>query len=109
ESGPSGESSPAALIGRAQRASLGLAAGRVEVCDVHIEDQKPVSGRLLGFCLALDQLAPTLAAVGPRLPDRAYRIFIPSAERVVLSPSCLDALCGIDEIWAPTRFIQANL
>jgi hypothetical protein len=28
---------------------------------------------------------------------------------MVLSPSCLDALSAIDEIWAPTRFIQASL
>ncbi len=103
------KSSPAALIGRAQRASLGLAAGRVEACAPYTEYQKPVTGRLLAFCLAPDQLAPVLAAIGPQLPDKAYRIFIPSAERVVLSSSRPDVLSGIDEIWAPTRFIQASL
>ena len=103
-----GESHPAALIGQAQCATLRLAAGRVEAFDVGAGDQKRASGRVLSLCLAPEQLAPVLAAIGSRLPDKAYRIFIPSTERIVLSPSCLDALSGIDEIWAPTRFIQAS-
>jgi glycosyltransferase involved in cell wall biosynthesis len=68
-----------------------------------------VSGRVLCVCLAPERLASALADIGPRLPDKAYRIFIPAAEQMVLSSSCLDALSGIDEIWAPTRFIQASL
>jgi hypothetical protein len=109
ESSTLGGSDPAVLIGQAQRANLGLAAGRVEACDTGAEDQKRMNGRVLSFCLAPEQLAPVLAAVSRQLPDRAYRIFIPSTERMVLSPSCLDALSEIDEIWAPTRFIQASL
>jgi hypothetical protein len=105
---PCGEPSPAARIGWAQRNSLGLAAGRVEACDLGAGDRDPVSGRLLAFCVAPDELAPVLGAVGPRLPQGAYRIFIPSAERIVLSPSCRDAFSEIDEIWAPTRFMQAR-
>jgi hypothetical protein len=101
------EPGPADRIGRALRMSLGLAAGRVESCAIPPGDE-PVTGRLLGLCLAPEQLAPGLAAMRSRLPDSAYRIFIPSAERLVLSPACLDALSGIDEIWAPTRFIQAR-
>jgi hypothetical protein len=68
-----------------------------------------MSGRVLSFCLAPEQLAPVLATFGSRLPDEAYRIFVPSAERMILSPSCLEAFSDIDEIWAPTRFIQASL
>ncbi len=106
---PFGEPCAASRIGQAQRVSLAAAAGRLEACDAGAGDQKPASGRVLGFCLAPDELAPVLGAIGSRLPDDAYRIFIPSAERILLSPSCLDALSGIDEIWAPTRFIQASL
>jgi hypothetical protein len=110
EAGTFGGSDPAALIGLAQRATLGLAVGRVETCDAaSAVDQKRMSGRVLSFCLEPEQLAPVLATVGSRLPDEAYRIFVPSAERMIISPSCLDALSGIDEIWAPTRFIQASL
>jgi hypothetical protein len=105
---PFDEPSPAGWIGRAQRNSLGLAAGRVEACDLGAEDRDLVSGRLLGFCLAPEELAPVLGTVGPQLPQAAYRIFIPSAERIVLSPSCREAFSEIDEIWAPTRFIQAR-
>jgi hypothetical protein len=110
---PLGEASAAAAIGRAYSTSLRIAAGQVEDCDVLTGDgppaSAPVSGRLLGFCLAPDQLAPILDRVGPRLPNRAYRVFIPSAERITVSPSWSDALRAIDEIWAPTRFIQAAL
>ena len=109
--GSLGEVSVAGLVGQAQRASLGLAAGRVEACDVG--SPEAASGRVLGFCVAPDRLAPVLASVGPLLPDKAYRVFVPSAERMILPPSCLDALSGIDggidEVWAPTRFIQAAL
>jgi hypothetical protein len=109
---PVGERGPfglPALIGQAQCLSLQRAAGRVETCDIGTDDHKPVSGRVLCVCLAPERLASALAAVGPRLPDKAYRIFIPATERIILSSSCLDALSGIDEIWAPTRFIQASL
>jgi hypothetical protein len=109
ESSVFGEPAPAVLIGRAQQASLGLAAGRVEVCDASADDQKLVSGRVLVFCLAPDQLAAVLTAIGLRLPESAYRIFIPSSEQMVLSSSSPEALSDIDEIWAPTRFIQASL
>jgi hypothetical protein len=105
---PFGESNLSGRIGRAQRVSLGMAAGRVEACDLGAVDRVNVSGRSLCLCLSPDQLAPVLGAVVPRLPDATYRIFIPSAERIALSPSCREALSGIDEIWAPTRFMQAR-
>jgi hypothetical protein len=104
---PFNEPGPAGQIGRALRASLGLAVGRVEAREI-LPGEVPPTGRLLGLCLAPEQIASGLAAVTARLPDSAYRVFIPSAERMVLSPSCLDALSEIDEIWAPTRFIQAR-
>jgi hypothetical protein len=107
---PFGEASPAGEVGRAQQDSLRLAAGQVETCDSLTGGaQPPLSGRLLAFCLSPDRLAPTLDSVKPLLPERAYRVFIPSAERLILSPPCRDALHAIDEIWAPTRFIQAAL
>jgi glycosyltransferase involved in cell wall biosynthesis len=109
---PAGEPGPSdlpALIGQAQLASLERAAGRVEACDIGTDDHKPVSGRVLCVCLAPERLASALAAIGPRLPDKAYRIFIPATERIILSSSFLNALSSIDEIWAPTRFVQASL
>jgi hypothetical protein len=106
---PFREESPAGQVGRAESASLRLGAGQVETLDSLSEDARPVSGRLLTFCLALDRLAPTLGAVKPLLPRHAYRVFIPSAERVLLAPPCLAAFREVDEIWAPTRFVQAAL
>jgi hypothetical protein len=104
---PGDDQSPAGRIGQAQRISLGFAAGRVETCDPGVADAAPVSGRVLAICLAPDRLAPVLGAIGRRLPDDAYRIFIPSAERMLLAPPCRAAVTDIDEVWAPTRFIQA--
>nr|WP_321986240.1 glycosyltransferase family 4 protein [uncultured Lichenicoccus sp.] len=99
----------AIAIGQAQRVSLGRAAGRMEACDADRGEPDPVSGRVLGFCLAPDRLGQVLDAGRLRLPRSAYRIFIPSAERILLSPSCREALAGIDEVWAPTRFMQARI
>jgi glycosyltransferase involved in cell wall biosynthesis len=104
---PFGEDSPSGQAGQAASGSLRRAAGQVEELDVLAGDSPPVSGRLLAFCLPPDKLAPVFDVVKFRLPGRAYRVFIPSAERIVLSPTCLDALGQIDEVWAPTRFIQA--
>ena len=105
---PQAKDSPGGHVGWAQRASLSLAVGRVEALDTLVRAQ-PASGRLLSLCVSPDQLAPILEAVKPRVPGCAYRVFTPSAEQMALSPSCLESLGQIDEIWAPTRFIQAGL
>jgi hypothetical protein len=105
---PLDSDSPAGEIGRAQCSSLSLASGTVQVHDIQTSNPSVMRGRLLGFCVAPDQLAPVLVTVRPNVPKCAYRIFIPSAERMAISPACLDAFGEIDEIWAPTRFIQAS-
>jgi hypothetical protein len=106
---PFGEDSASGQIGGAQAASLRLAAGQIEELDVLAGGSPPVSGRLLAFCLPPDQLAPAIDDVKYLLPGRAYRVFIPSAERMAGLPPCLDTLREIDEVWAPTRFIQARM
>ena len=104
---PQAEDSPAGHVGWAQRASLLFAVGRVEALDTRMRAQT-ASGRLLSLCVPPDQLAATLDATKSRLPGCAYRVFTPAAELIAAS-SCLEALGQVDEIWAPTRFIQAGM
>jgi hypothetical protein len=104
-----GDDSLAARVGHAQRVSLGLAVDRVDVYDLSVENQKPINGCVVAICTAPDRVAAAIAATGPRLRDGPYRIFIPAAERISLTPSWLAKLSEVDEIWAPTRFIQSSL
>jgi hypothetical protein len=106
---PLGEDSPAGQAGQAQLVSLRLAAGQMEELDTRAGGTMHATGRVLGFCLHPGQLTPVLDAVTSRLPGCAYRILIPAAERICLSPPVLEALRQVDEIWAPTRFVQAGL
>ena len=99
----------AGQAGRALSASLLLASGQVEKLDIQAAGTQPASGRALLLCVAPGQLRPFLHVLTPRLPDRAYRVFIPSGELVDLSPPVLEALAAVDEIWAPTCCVQAQL
>ncbi len=93
---------PARPVAQAVAAGLRLAVESVEELD---GAAAAANGRWVGFCLPLEQLA---AAAGRARSD-GYRVFIPSGERVALSPESRDALGQVDEVWAPTRFIQAAL
>ena len=95
---------PAQQVMQAVANGLRLAVPSTEQCD---HPDAAANGRWVGFCLPLEQLA----AVAGRAPPAGdgYRVFIPSGERAALSPAIRAALARVDEIWAPTRFIQAAL
>lgn len=112
-------------VGRAQLNSLSRAVERVEGVDVSLgvvsrrEDHsvdanvlradQAGTGRLVVFSINADQLANVIEATRARLPKFAYRTCVPFWELSRFPRPLLEAFDQVDEIWAPTRFIQAGL
>jgi glycosyltransferase involved in cell wall biosynthesis len=67
------------------------------------------TGRLVVFNINADQLPQVVEATRARLPECAYRTCVPFWELSRFPPPYLEAFHHVDEIWAPTRFIQAGL
>jgi glycosyltransferase involved in cell wall biosynthesis len=66
-------------------------------------------GRFHLFSINCDQLAQVVAHLRPVLRPDAYRILAPFWELSNLPDAWLPAADEVDEIWAPTRFVQAML
>jgi glycosyltransferase involved in cell wall biosynthesis len=61
------------------------------------------------FVVNSDQIALVIDHLKDRLRDDAYRILVPFWELSNLPDAWLDAYRHVDEVWAPTRFIQRAL
>jgi glycosyltransferase involved in cell wall biosynthesis len=71
--------------------------------------QPEANGRFQLFSINCDQLTQVVAHLRPVLRADAYRILAPFWELSNLPDAWLPAADEVDEIWAPTRFIQAML
>jgi glycosyltransferase involved in cell wall biosynthesis len=61
------------------------------------------------FVINSDQIALVIGHLKDRLRDDAYRILVPFWELSSLPDAWLEAYRHVDEVWAPTRFIQRAL
>lgn len=61
------------------------------------------------FCINADQLPAVASSVAPVLNSEAYRITIPFWELSRFPDAWLAAFDYVDEVWAPSRFIQTAL
>jgi glycosyltransferase involved in cell wall biosynthesis len=112
-------------VGRLQLASLSRVVGRAEGIDVGLgvvsrrddhsaeanvlRDDQAGTGRLVVFNINADQLPHVVEATRARLPLHAYRTCVPFWELSRFPTPFLEAFHHVDEIWAPTRFIQTGL
>jgi glycosyltransferase involved in cell wall biosynthesis len=76
-------------------------------CDQWLEPE--ANGRFQVFNINCDQLPQVVAHLRPVLRPDAYRIMVPFWELANLPDAWLPAVDEVDEIWAPTRFIQTML
>jgi len=112
-------------VGRLQLASLSRVVGRAEGLDLQLgvlsrrddrsveadllRDDQPASGRLVVFNVNADSLPAVVQSIRARLPRQAYRTSVPFWELSQFPSPYLEAFRHVDEVWAPTRFIQAAL
>lgn len=61
------------------------------------------------FSINADQIGQVIADLGERLRPDAYRIMTPFWELAELPDPWVEAYDLVDEVWAPTRFIQTTL
>ncbi|MEJ8859989.1 glycosyltransferase [Variovorax robiniae] len=66
-------------------------------------------GRIQIFNVNADQLPQVVNDLAPRLRSDAYRVVMPFWELEEFPGAWLSAFDLVDEVWAPTRFIQAML
>ena len=76
-------------------------------CDHLIEPK--ANGRFQLFSVNCDQLLQVIDHLKPVLRPDAYRIIAPFWELSNFPDAWLPAIDEVDEIWAPTRFIQMTL
>ncbi len=76
-------------------------------CD-HLLDPE-ANGRFQLFSVNCDQLLEVIDHLRPMLRPDAYRIIAPFLELSNFPDAWLPAIDAVDEIWAPTRFIQTTL
>ena len=93
----------------AQAVAAGLRLAALDVAELDSSAHAAASGRLVLFCLPLDQLATATATVAEGEWADGYRVLIPAGETAALPPGSQAALDQMDEVWAPTRFLQAAL
>jgi glycosyltransferase involved in cell wall biosynthesis len=98
----------AGLRARGLETSLNSASKRSDQsCDHLIE---PVAnGRFQVFVINCDQLSQVMDHVKPALRPDAYRIIVPFWELSNLPNSWVPALDAVDEVWAPSRFVQMTI
>jgi glycosyltransferase involved in cell wall biosynthesis len=98
----------AKLRARGLETSLNSLSDRTDTsCEALIEPQ--AEGRFQLFCINCDQLPQVIDHLNPVLRPDAYRILAPFWELSNLPDVWLPATEAVDEIWAPTRFIQTML
>jgi glycosyltransferase involved in cell wall biosynthesis len=88
--------------------ALNVAASRNDTsCEALIRDHASAPVQI--FNINADQLALVLDHVTPRLRRDAWRINIPFWELSRFPFPWLGQFAGMDEVWAPSRFIQASI
>lgn len=88
--------------------SLGVVANRDDAtCDEFLAPS--VRGRGQIFNINADQLPNVIEHIRPELREDAYRIAVPFWELAEFPDAWRPALDLMDEIWAPSRFIQMAL
>ena len=97
---PFQDASAASTLGRAM--GFGLARRVEQLERVDCWSSQAASGRVLVLSVAPDQLGD----MDSRLPVNSYKVLVPGAEWL---PDIWDGLREIDEIWAPTRFMQGRI
>lgn len=82
-----------------------------QAVDVSLEHTftNQADGRIQVFNVNADQLPQVVDHLGARLRSDAYRIAMPFWELEEFPGPWLSAFDLVDEVWAPTRFIQAML
>jgi glycosyltransferase involved in cell wall biosynthesis len=98
----------AGLRARGLETSLNSNSKRTDRSCDHLLEQE-ANGRFQLFSINCDQLPQVLAHLRPVLRPDSYRIMAPFWELSNLPDAWLPAVDQVDEIWAPTRFIQAML
>jgi hypothetical protein len=68
-----------------------------------------IEGKVQIYNMNADQLSILAAELRSRRRDDAYRIAVPFWELYEFPDAWREAFDEVDEIWAPTRFIQAAL
>jgi glycosyltransferase involved in cell wall biosynthesis len=100
--------SHAGLRARGLETSLNSSSKRSDMsCDHLIEPT--ANGRFQLFSVNCDQLLAVIDHLRPALRPDAYRIIAPFWELSNLPDAWLPVIDAVDEIWAPTRFIQMTL
>jgi glycosyltransferase involved in cell wall biosynthesis len=95
-------------IARGLATSLNSPASTIDIDDKDLlvsESKAPVQI----FVINSDQIALVIDHLSERLRADAYRILVPFWELSSLPDVWLDAYRHVDEVWAPTRFIQRAL
>jgi len=88
--------------------ALNVASPRTdERCTPFLSDS--VDGRVQIFNINADQLPLVIEEIHPVLRNDAYRIAVPFWELSQFPDAWIDSFDNVDEIWAPTRFIQSAL
>jgi glycosyltransferase involved in cell wall biosynthesis len=96
------------LRARGLETSLNSVSKRLDgSCDLLIEAQ--ANARFQLFSINCDQLLQVIDHLRPVLRPDAYRILVPFWELSSLPDAWLSAIDAVDEIWAPSRFIQTTL
>jgi hypothetical protein len=100
---PFRDESAASTVGRALGFGLVRRVERLEKVD-SLSDQAS-SGRVLVFSVPWNQLS----SMSSRLRVNSYKVFVPGAEWLPDVGLLRDGLREIDEIWAPTQFMQGRI
>lgn len=93
----------ASTLGRALGFGLIRRMDRLEKVDA--SSDQVASGRVLVLSMPLNGLAGLQA----RLRADSYKVWVPGAEGLPDAAQLPDGLAVIDEVWAPTRFMQGRL
>ena len=95
------------LRARGLDTALNSASKRADSSCDHLLDAR-ADARFQLFSINCDQLPQVMQHLQPALRPDAYRIAAPFWELANLPDAWLPAIDLVDEIWAPTRFIQAT-
>ncbi len=68
-----------------------------------------VAGRVQVFNVNADQLALVMGHLRPRIRQDSYRIAVPFWELSTLPEASAPAFDLVDEVWAPSHFVQSTL
>ena len=88
--------------------SLNSVSKRIDQSCAHLL-RPEANGRFQLFSINCDQMPQVVEHLRPVLRSDAYRIMTPFWELSNLPDAWLPAAAEVDEVWAPTRFIQATL